>query len=79
MTEQFPTFSIIIPCFNQDKYLEECLNSVSNQTFQNWECIVVNDGSTDKPQLNAIDFVKKIIDLFTNKKNITFFFNLKKF
>lgn len=59
MTEQFPTFSIIIPCFNQDKYLEECLNSVSNQTFQNWECIVVNDGSTDNSELIALDFVNK--------------------
>ena len=40
-------FSIIIPCFNQELYLKETLVSVQNQTYQNWECIIVNDGSTD--------------------------------
>ncbi len=39
--------SVIIPCYNQAKYLEETLVSVHNQTHTNWECIIVNDGSTD--------------------------------
>jgi len=39
--------SIVIPAYNAGKYIEECLNSVLNQTFQDWECIIVNDGSTD--------------------------------
>ena len=39
--------SIIIPVYNQEKFLVETLNSVLNQTFSNWECILVNDGSTD--------------------------------
>ena len=40
-------FSIIIPCYNQINYLEDCLNSVLNQNFIEWECIIVDDGSTD--------------------------------
>lgn len=39
--------SIIIPVYNQEKYLAETLNSVINQNYSNWECILVNDGSSD--------------------------------
>lgn len=39
--------SVIIPVYNVEKYLEECLNSVLNQTFKDIEVICVNDGSTD--------------------------------
>lgn len=44
---KFPRFSIIIPSYNRAALIVETLNSVSAQTFQNWECIVVDDGSTD--------------------------------
>ncbi|MES2239802.1 MAG: glycosyltransferase [Bacteroidota bacterium] len=42
--------SIIIPCYNQGKYLDETLQSVYCQTYKNWECIIVNDGSTDNTE-----------------------------
>jgi glycosyltransferase involved in cell wall biosynthesis len=42
--------SIIIPCYNQGRYLDETLQSVLEQTHSDWECIVVNDGSTDNTE-----------------------------
>ena len=42
-----PKVSIIIPCYNVEKYLENCLNSVLAQTFSDWEAICINDGSPD--------------------------------
>lgn len=39
--------SVIVPVYNVEKYLEACINSVINQTYQDWELILVNDGSTD--------------------------------
>ena len=47
--------SIIIPVYNTEQYLRQCLDSVINQTFQDIEIIVVNDGSTDK----SINIVKE--------------------
>ena len=42
-----PVISVIIPCFNYGALLPETVQSVQSQTFTNWECIIVNDGSTD--------------------------------
>lgn len=40
-------FSIMVPVYNTEKYIEACINSVINQTYSNWELIIVDDGSTD--------------------------------
>lgn len=48
MIKQEILFSIIIPIYNVEKYLEECLQSVIYQTYTNFEVILINDGSTDK-------------------------------
>lgn len=40
--------SIIVPVYNVEKYIAECLKSIQQQTFENWQAIIVNDGSTDK-------------------------------
>lgn len=39
--------SIIVPVYQAEKYLENCLRSIQSQTFKDWECILVNDGSSD--------------------------------
>lgn len=39
--------SVIVPCYNQAEFLEECLESIRAQTYLNWECIILDDGSTD--------------------------------
>ncbi|MDO6758748.1 glycosyltransferase family 2 protein [Tamlana sp. 2_MG-2023] len=54
-----PLISIIIPCYNQGKYLNESLLSVYNQTYQNWECLIINDGSTDDSEKIAQEWVYK--------------------
>lgn len=42
--------SVIVPCYNQAQYLEDALQSVLEQTYPAWECIIVNDGSTDNSE-----------------------------
>lgn len=42
-----PVVSIIVPCYNQAAFLPEALNSVIEQTYADWEVIIINDGSTD--------------------------------
>ena len=42
-----PLFSIIIPCYNQAHFLPQCLDSLLEQEYKNWEAVVVNDGSPD--------------------------------
>jgi len=51
-------FSIIIPCYNTAPYLKKCLDSIIRQTYQNWEIIAVNDGSTD----DTLDTLKDYSD-----------------
>ena len=43
-----PLVSVLLPVFNCDRYLEEAIQSVLNQTFTDFELVVVNDGSTDR-------------------------------
>ena len=62
--------SIVISTFNGEKYIEECLNSIINQSEKNFEVIIINDGSTD----NSAKIIKRFIEKdkrFTlhNKKN----------
>ena len=51
--------SVIIPVYNVENYLEECLNSLQNQTYTNIEVILVNDGSTDKSKLICERYCKE--------------------
>lgn len=56
-----PAISVIIPVYNTQNYLVECLDSIVNQTFSNFEVILVNDGSTDDSLKILKDFIFKDI------------------
>jgi len=63
--------SVIIPSFNKEKFISETIQSVLNQSYQNWELIIVDDLSSDR----TVDFIKDFqikdnrIKLFVNDKN----------
>ena len=60
-----PKFSIIIPVYNVEKYIKKCLDSVFNQTYKDFEVIVVNDGTKD----NSMDIVKEYDVKIINQRN----------
>ena len=53
-----PSVSIIVPLFNKEEWVTQTLLSVYNQSYRDWECIIVNDGSTD----NSLTKVSKFIE-----------------
>ena len=53
-----PFFSIIIPSFNRANLIEKTVESVQKQSFTNWECLVVDDGSTDNTK-NVVESISK--------------------
>ena len=51
--------TVVIPCFNQADFIDECINSVLNQSYKSIEIICVDDCSTD----NSVEQIKKYTDL----------------
>lgn len=51
--------SIITPCYNSEKFLDECISSVLNQTYQNWEMLIVDDNSSDNSSILINSYSKK--------------------
>lgn len=66
----YPFFSVIIPLYNKEDYIANTLKSVLNQTFQDFEVIIVDDGSTDKSAQVVNSFNDKRIQLVKNKMNL---------
>lgn len=56
-------FSIIIPVYNVEKYIDKCLDTVMHQTYDDYEVIVVNDETPD----NSMKIVQKYVDMFPGK------------
>lgn len=50
--------TVIVPNYNKSQYIEECIQSIKDQTFKDFECIIVDDGSTD----NSKEIIKKLIE-----------------
>ena len=64
-----PFFSIILPTFNQSDFLNNCLKSILNQTYQNWELLIINNSSTDNTQ--------RVINNFRDSRIFSFKINNK--
>ncbi|UDM70621.1 glycosyltransferase family 2 protein [Vagococcus fluvialis] len=66
------TVSIIMPAFNSAQFISDAINSVINQSFSDWELIVINDGSTDETSeiLNKFSSKEKRIKIINFKKNL---------
>ena len=52
-------FSVIICCYNSEKFIEKTIESVINQTFNNFEIIIINDGSTDNTRKYVLNYERK--------------------
>ena len=78
MSTQRPLISVIIPCFNADKYLHEALESILTQTYTNLEIILINDGSTDKTRQICQTYLKndRRILYIENKVNLGLIYTL---
>ncbi len=69
--EWVPMVSIVIAVYNEEKRLDKCIHSILQQTYQNFEIVIINDGSTD----GTVEIINKYIDNFkekvisVNKKN----------
>lgn len=66
-------FSIIIPVYNNEKYLPIAIQSIEKQNYDNYELIIVDDGSTDKTPQIADSFAKKCsYKSYTSEKSMDF-------
>lgn len=66
-TTKSPFFSIIIPTFNRDKFISKAIDNVLNQTFDNWELIIIDDGSTDNTRTIVSNYSDARINYFYQK------------
>ncbi len=70
--EQKPLVSVIIPTFNRSHLIKATLNSIINQTYTNWKCLIIDDGSTDDTEKVIFSFLKKDnrFNYFKRPKNL---------
>ena len=67
-----PLISIVLPVYNGEKYLETSINSCVEQTYRNWELLIIDDGSTDRSAEIAKKYeaIDSRIHYFKNEKNL---------
>ncbi len=65
-----PKVTVLMSVYNGERYLREAVDSILNQTFKDFEFIIINDGSTDKTQKFLYDYNDPRIKIINNKENI---------
>ena len=70
MEKMKSTVSIVLPVYNAEKYVREAIESILNQTFTDYEFVIINDGSTDGSEKIIQSFKDKRIIYVKNEKNI---------
>ena len=58
--EKFPLISVIVPFYNNEKYIEQTITSILNQTFPYYEILIIDDGSTNEKALEKLEKVKQL-------------------
>jgi len=64
-----PKASVIMPVYNEEKYIKKAIESILNQTFKDFEFIIIDDGSTDRTKEILKKYKDKRIKIITNRKN----------
>lgn len=62
--------NIIIPIYNVENYLKDCLDSIQRQSYKNFRAILINDGSTDKSKEIAESYLKDERFVLINQENM---------
>lgn len=70
--------SVILPAYNAERYLSEAIDSVLNQTYTNFELIIINDGSTDKTEEIILSYLDPRIRYVKNEQNLKLIKTLNK-
>ena len=70
MRKKIPKVTVLMPVYNGEHYLREAIHSILNQTFQDFEFIIINDGSTDSSKQILESFQDARIRIFHNKTNL---------
>ena len=70
---QNPLVSVIINCHNGEKFLDNCIISVLNQTYKNWEIIFFDNNSSDKSSKQIKSYKDQRIKYFKSKKTYTLY------
>ena len=63
-----PLVSLVMPLYNHEKFVERAINSIVNQTYQNWELLIIDDGSTDGSRDIVHSFIDKRISYTYQEK-----------
>ena len=64
-----PFLSIIVPVFNAERYIRQCIESILNQSYLNYELILIDDGSTDSSGLICDEYLNRENVIVIHKKN----------